>query len=77
MMHDSMEFLDMYRSRLKDSGGAATRLRRNRLAQSPRRRGRRLSRLCGRVLLASGHLMVTAGERLSGGAANGRAPAHG
>jgi hypothetical protein len=79
MMHDSMEFYELYRSRLIEDGGAEG-VRRGRPLARPRRRGRPLPRLCGRVLLASGHLLVTAGARLAGGsvgAANSRVRAHG
>ena len=79
MMHDSMEFYEVYRSRLIEDRGADV-LRRSRPLARPRRRGRPLPRVCGRVLLASGHLLVAAGERLAsgvGGAAGARVRAHG
>ena len=73
MMHDSMDFYAIYRSRLIEDGGAEV-VRRSRPLARPRRRGRPLPRIFGRVLLASGHLLVTAGERL---ATDGRVRAHG
>jgi len=76
MMHDSMDFYAIYRSRLIEDGGAEV-VRRSRPLARPRRRGRPLPRVCGRVLLASGYLLVAAGERLAGGAASARVNAHG
>lgn len=75
MMHDSMEFYEVYRSRLADAGAAAK--RRSRPLPGPLGRGRRLPLLCGRVLLVSGQVLVTAGKRLSAVAAGEGAPSHG
>lgn len=76
MMFDSMEFFDVYRSRGLAGPGDPARPGRGR-APRPRRR-HPLPRLFGRVLLASGQLLVLAGERLSAGdRANARMPCHG
>ncbi len=88
MFHDSLEFFDMYRSRHRDAASGdsgrrsaaatAMRLRRKGPVDSLQRRGQPQPRLLGRLLTASGHLLISAGERFSAaGAASCRVVSRG
>jgi hypothetical protein len=86
MVRDSMEFLEIYRCRLKDAGicdgtdlrgafPAIRTMRRPPRPAAPALRGRcgvATTRLLGRLLTDAGRLLATFGERLSAaGAAHG------
>ena len=92
MIRDSMEFFDMYRSRLRDAciGSSAYRSARTGsmpartewpapvLRTSVPRRKHTLPRFFGRLLMVSGNLLLLLGERLSAsGTVSDRVVSHG